>query len=201
MPDERLKEFRAALDEYRALLRELVDEFIEWLRVLGVDGNQRHRRAMVRSYFALVEGTIHRMKQFALLGHHLTGFALPCSDVVALEERSYAIDEKGDVGYRDQFVPLAYNIRFTAKVVSRALQQPFEFHYGDEGWQAFRRSIEIRNRLTHPKTAADTMVSDDDIETIKVSSIWFQRETPKLKDAIDAAIDAYINRHRPPDPA
>jgi hypothetical protein len=196
--DGPLNEFKSALDDYRVLFKDLSEDFVAWLKIIaGGDSSQLVRRAMVRSYFALVEGTLYRMRRFALHAHALSGIDLGCDESVALNELSYSIDDKGDINSRAQFVPLTNSLRFTVKILGRALNQPLSFDYSDSQWQAFRASIDIRNRLTHPKNANDAQVSNDDIDTIKAGSDWFRRETIKFKVAIDDAIAAYAKRSQP----
>jgi hypothetical protein len=42
-----------------------------------------------------------------------------------------------------------------------------------DGWEIFRRSLKVRDRLTHPKRAADLLVADDELTDLMQVWEWF----------------------------
>ena len=49
-------------------------------------------------------------------------------------------------------------------------------------WRAFRKAIEIRNRLMHPRELADLDVLDDELDTVVTAQKWFFGATIDLQD-------------------
>ncbi|PYC04718.1 hypothetical protein DMX09_14940 [Pseudomonas protegens] len=45
--------------------------------------------------------------------------------------------------------------------------------FGHNGYESFREGAKIRNQVTHPKCAAQIMLSHQDIETVKLAENWF----------------------------
>lgn len=48
-----------------------------------------------------------------------------------------------------------------------------ELRIGATHWDHFGKSIEIRNRITHPKSSNDFRISDEDLQNIREVSSWF----------------------------
>ena len=49
----------------------------------------------------------------------------------------------------------------------------FTTNLKEDDWEKFRLSIEIRNRITHPKHSSDLLISEDEIETVMQAHDWF----------------------------
>ena len=66
------------------------------------------------------------------------------------------------------------------------------------GWDSFQRAIEMRNRITHPRTPEDLNLSKEDFNHIELGATWFSdnienlinqfaERLKKLKKAFDDA--------------
>ena len=51
--------------------------------------------------------------------------------------------------------------------------QPLAITFGDQGWQSFRQALDVRDRLTHPKTFEDCHVDEVALNTVEQGHTWF----------------------------
>lgn len=56
-----------------------------------------------------------------------------------------------------------------------------ELRIGATHWDHFGKSIEIRNRITHPKSSNNFRISDEDLQNIREVSSWFCDVTDALE--------------------
>lgn len=42
----------------------------------------------------------------------------------------------------------------------------------DEGWESFKKGIDVRNRITHPKRAGDLQLSQEDSHHVTAALLW-----------------------------
>jgi len=63
--------------------------------------------------------------------------------------------------------------RFAFATCSRAFGITNTLNVGDARWDSFQKAIEMRNRITHPRTPEDLHLSDEDFEQIKLALFWF----------------------------
>ena len=96
-------------------------------------------------------------------------------DVLLLREEAYEIANNGEVKLKgDRFVRIETNLKFVAKTAARALEFEHNLDTNGEGWRALLQTFDIRNRLVHPKAAADLLVSDDETTVVAKAQDWFQ---------------------------
>jgi hypothetical protein len=95
------------------------------------------------------------------------------AEYAMLADQSYDLKANGETSIQPKFLRLPDNLRFTIKVVSRLFEMQLELGVGTTAWGNFKKAIEIRNRITHPKNASDIDISDDEIKTCKEVSGWF----------------------------
>jgi hypothetical protein len=127
-----------------------------------------HRRELVRSVFAAIEGLHWQLKQDVL--QHPTAELSP-HERAAMAEETYNVDERGNVNAMPRFLPLTTAIRLVVQMVQR-YRPTYTVDYGRRGWADLKTAIEIRNRLAHPKTLEDLSVSDKDIDATMSGFYW-----------------------------
>src|SRR2546421_5319446 len=165
-----------ALAELQEIQEVLFSDVKACTETLSMQSSAFGRRAYVRAMFAYVEGTIFSLKQVALIDADEAGINLTRAELSFLLEESYQLTDTGKAEARHNYgVRLAPNIRFVFNLVARIYNLAYELKVNDSGWSSFREALEIRNRLTHPKTAADTVVSHNDFLLASQAFIWFQR--------------------------
>lgn len=147
------------------------------------------RRTAVRAIFALIEGVVYRMKQLAYEVHAYEGAPLPSADVALLLEESYELNDKGVAITRHNYPQIEKNIKFAFASVGRAYSVSYQLNLGDAGWDAFKKTLKVRNRLMHPKHTQDLIVSDEEAAIMMVAYLWFLSNMKALLDEVGAALN------------
>lgn len=132
------------------------------------------RRAYVRAVFALIEATVEQHKRLLMDLASRSAVALDQGTEAVLVEQAFVADDKGKVGSREQYLSLRRKIRVVYRAAATAFGRDFEVKYDDQGWQRFASAIEIRDRLTHPKSYADCDVDDDDLDSVDQGHEWYR---------------------------
>lgn len=125
-----------------------------------------NRRTYVRTVFASIEAVIYVLKQHALQHRQLGGFS--DGEIAMLEEKTYTPD-KGKGRAKPKFLRLNENFPFAIGVLYRVLKSPFKLDKKGKEWEAFKKAIEVRNRITHPKLLELLGVNDEEIEAVGVA--------------------------------
>ncbi len=73
------------------------------------------------------------------------------------------------------------------KVVKTGLAVDFT---GD-GWRAMEKTIEVRNRLTHPKRREDIIVSDEDLADLVRANEWLL-QARDMMDAVNQVLQRTV---------
>lgn len=164
------KEVQQAEAMRTAFIRILIEDVIGALALHEMDGSQSHRRHLIRALFTAIEGMVWTYRE------HVVGVAKSCDTLtfeeeLAFSEVSYSVTSQGKIVELARFVPLLAMFRLTTKLAER-LDQNLIVRFDDTGWEALRRTVEIRNRITHPKSEADLEISEPDLSTCRVGFDW-----------------------------
>ena len=136
--------------------------------------SQFARRTVIRTQFAFIEGLANSLAAVAARSAPVESGILSVGDLALLEERDFALDDRGELVCRNARLPLLKRIRHVLRCYPRIHGASFDPHYGGAGWQALRDSLELRHRLTHPKNETSLRVSDEEFEKAAVAFDWFQ---------------------------
>jgi hypothetical protein len=151
------------------------------------------RRALVRNVMTLVEGTVFAIKNLALETRGTMEGDLSVAELVLLLEDSYDLDDNGRTRTRINFLRVNSNLRFAFAILAKIhgiADSPLDV--GGAGWQAFLRTVAVRNALTHPKKTGDLEVSDAAVSDAKETFSWFIVQFLALMMAIlDERISAF----------
>jgi hypothetical protein len=90
-----------------------------------------------------------------------------------LKNTKYDIRENGDIKQKYNQTTLKADIKFTFKQVCSLKFFTLKFGYSDRRWSQLLKTIDVRNRLTHPKTLADQTVTNSEVEDCVASLEWF----------------------------
>ena len=144
-------------------LKTLLDEDIAYCgRLYNSDQQcQTFRRILIRAQFAFVEAGIYAMRYMAVEG-----------DVTIIPKKTTAKDNLSD-----SFTQLAETLGLSSRVDKRSA-----------GWDAMIKAFKIRDRVTHPKSREDLLISDADMEIFKRAVLWFSNEMHDLALARTAKI-------------
>ncbi|MEO8491848.1 hypothetical protein [Pseudomonas sp.] len=144
-------------------------------KALESNDSQPTRRAYIRSVFAVIEGTVWILKQALLSAaagpenHH----SLRRGEYELLSDKSYELKNNGEIREQIKFLKLQDNIRFTYKMIERYTGTKFNLEINTRDWDNFVNAINVRNRITHPKTAAEFSISDNELIFCKQVTSWF----------------------------
>jgi hypothetical protein len=176
-------------------------DFVGMLTILSLDQietyerlqtdpfHQPARRSWVRTLCSQVEAFAFGMKQFLASTAQFPNVRLTPLDVMLLREESYEITDSGETKIKsDRWVRPETNLKFVAKIAGRALNFEYSVNPNAPGWKALMSTFRVRNRLVHPKSAADLIVQDEEIVTTNEGHSWFQSFQQQLWDRINEGL-------------
>lgn len=176
------------MDEH-ALHTIVYDDALEAWQELAAGDSPRRRRAYIRTAFAAIEALTFMLKREALRSGDANPGLYTLGERSMLLEESYAIGSRGDVVASPKFTPTPANFRFAVDMMMRATLPGFTIHVGVPGWEALKKATIIRNRLVHPKSAAEMSVSDDDLKVVQDAFFWVNDSTVQsLAQAVEILI-------------
>lgn len=138
------------------------------------------RRLYVRAAVCYVESNVYALKNSVIDMIDCGDFQALPGEMCLLLEESYHLNEKGNIRTRPSFVSLESNIRFVFDITSRANNVEFVLDCSGLGWAAMKNAIEVRNRVTHPKSGSDFDISDTELEYVATAYDWFGRQVVEL---------------------
>lgn len=148
--------------------------------------DQAAKRDFVRASFAAIEGAVWVFRE------HVHGLAqitekLEEAEKIALSETAYNVDQTGRVLQQNKFLTLVATIRLCASIANR-IAPSSNIDFSASGWQDLRDAIQIRNRITHPKTLHDLLLSDRDVTSCANAMQWFlDASTRVMRETVSAA--------------
>jgi hypothetical protein len=152
------------------------------------------RRAYIRAVYALVEGVVYSMKQYAIAVDQMDGKIFSPAEIALLTEKTYDLSDKGEVVTGKAKISVNKSIKHAFRAVTHANQIEFRLGVGDVGWDYFQKGIEIRDRITHPKKTEDLHVSKDEEGIVFKASIWFINNfnecLNKIKEGLEQRVKA-----------
>jgi hypothetical protein len=168
------------------MMKELIEELAVLQPVLEQDPKcQSRRRLYIRTTFAIVEGYACLLRENArrhLFSRFANTLSIEIQKAHFLDDYSYEIRENGEIRRKNRCdYPLASHLAFTLRTLAEEVGSPTDFISGN-GWDAFNKSVKIRNRITHPKTSADIFVTDEEYETLHEGISWATSTCQKILD-------------------
>ena len=140
--------------------------------VVGDEVPDAARRALIRTAFAAIEGILWQLKTGLADRATITPRMFTAGEESLLFEETYEVDDDGEIRILQRFIPLLRNIRVTVRILQR-VRPGYTPDFSNHGWAAFRKSLAVRNRLTHPKSYNDLQVSDDELTNALAAFHWF----------------------------
>jgi hypothetical protein len=125
------------------------------------------RRAYVRAVFAAIAGAVEFMRLFAR--QHPDNFTP--GELALLQETRPDLDQNGNVVERKNKSPADAELLFAYRAWTKTFGAEFALR-GDENWSNFKKGARIRDRITHPKSAADFDLSEEDVLCVEAIAEW-----------------------------
>lgn len=166
-------------------LGETLDELLQVSGVLRRDieslsaayrddwSSQPLRRTFVRAYWSMIEGEVFCMKQFTLRACELGSISLSADEHVFLSETHVVVDANGVATQKHVHVDTLSNIKRTLKTAASRFDLDWNPNFGTQGWEKLTCSLDLRHRITHPKTTAELTISDSELDMHKDAFGWF----------------------------
>lgn len=130
--------------------------------------NDCMRRAVVRAIMSGIEGLLWDIKRSLLTRASL----FSGGDLQYLREIAYEVRDNGEVREIAKFIPLRTNLKALHSLIVRSgieAQPCFE----GLGWTSMVASVEVRNRITHPKSPQDLHVTEKEVTDAIRAFSWF----------------------------
>lgn len=153
----------------------------ELLTITAVD-TQFARRTLVRAYFALFEGLSFLLRQITLATDGGRFVILTPEESTMLQEKQRYLKLKDS---------LTQSLRYYAKCHRPT---PYKPNHRSPGWQAMIEAIEVRDRVTHPKSASSVLITDAEHKQMLNAGLWWAdsvRELLMLCEEADAHYGQY----------
>lgn len=151
--------------EFKAPLLALLKDSIEVGKFLDSGDSQCARRMSIRSLFTYFEGSVWIIKQACVKAtcEVCRKVKNPGREGLLLDE-SYEVDANGTIKIRPRFTPIASNLRFAFTTFEELAGCKIDLMIGTHHWQNFKTTIEVHNRITHPRQEEDLFITDEELE-------------------------------------
>ena len=141
----------------------------------NADESQYAKRALVRAFFAQVEGLSYQLRQVTIASLRDTGQLSP-AEVQLLREVRESIDDRGNVREVTSYLSFPDSVLFSMKIYVKNHGAKFDIDKNHPGWSAFKQATQTRHRVTHPKNAASLEIADSDVRNLETASSWWQEQ-------------------------
>ena len=159
-----------------------------------VGDNQTSRRDFIRTLFAAVEGSVWLFRE------HVRSIADDLDELspmlaMAINENSYSVGENGKLIEQQRHIPMLSMIRLVTNLAKK-LSPDLDADFSGSGWIDLKRTIAIRNRITHPKSTSDLNITSDDTNTAWSGLIWLLEHVALTLNATIAAQVEYLDQFK-----
>jgi len=190
--DQAVRELQATW----AVLNADIDEAVAYGRAQNTPYAQR---ALFRAFFALVEGLSFQLRQITVAS--LDGIPLLSEEeLFLLKERVHRIDESGRPKSADLYLQFPQSLLFSIGTYVKNHGAQFSVETSGNGWQAFKISCAVRNRLMHPKSSDSLAPTNDELQALTEASRWWHATLLAMFRVCDES-DEYWRQQLPQDEA
>ena len=115
---------------------------------------------------------------------------LESDEAEALSEQQIFVGDDGKISHKRRYLSISATVRLSARIASR-IDANFQPDFSGTQWQNFRSFVDLRNRLTHPKSLSDLEVADHEIDLAISAFFWLLELSANAMDAANAALRAH----------
>ena len=116
-------------------------------------------RILIRTFFAEVEGSIFALRETILWAHEREEVELSTAEETLLREQTYLFNaRKKRIETRPAYGRTIESILLVCSTAERCWNCADAMDLSDNGWECFKRLLEVRNEITHPKGPTGLMV-------------------------------------------
>ena len=172
----------------------LMQDALAAIRRHAEAGDQASRRDLIRTLFSASEGLVWIFRE------HVSSVArqmdeLEKAEATALAEVVYAVGEDGRINAQRRYVSISAAVRLCVRIACR-LDKTLNIRFDESGWQDFRVFVERRNRLSHPKSQDDLLVTEAEAARCLAAFHWLVEICVSAMEATHQAGLAYRTEMR-----
>lgn len=168
----------------------LILDVISSMERYETEDTQVTRRDLVRTIFAAVEGLAWTYR-LHILEVAKSADAVTLEEELAFSEVSYLVSDQGKIVSQQRFVPMPAMLRLTTRLADK-LCPGLDAKFDTIGWDRFRKSVKIRNRVTHPKNEGDLHISGKDVSTCIAAFYWLLDLSVSAMEAATLALKDHV---------
>jgi hypothetical protein len=159
----------------KSLMRALTNDFELCAKRLAAEDTQFMRRTLFRTAFSMFEALNYFVAKKTLEVQVDRWANRRKVDIVLLNlltGRKHAITDDGEVRGSAARPPFRNFTAFVLKSFAKTAGVRKNYFKGD-GWLAFRMALKVRNRITHPQTKKELLISNDDSSALLEGASWY----------------------------
>jgi hypothetical protein len=155
---------------------------------------QFDKRNYIRALFAQLEGSTYYWKDMALKIQKSNPSFLSPAEYALTREMQYNLQDNGKPREYKRLLRSKENILFGLRLLAKIVDVKLEFDTKSDGWKCFLDAFKIRNRITHPKSNAEGLVSDEDFDTVERCESWYQSQINYITETVISRVDSFTSR-------
>lgn len=178
----------------RSFLSILIGDVIVASDLLRTNDTAAERRNLVRSTLAGIEGLVWIARESVRDSLETLDELTPLASM-ALREQTYMIANNGDIIEQIRFVTLPAMIQLVCRQAARIVPD-LNVRFDSVGWSQLKKAIEIRNRVTHPKSLEDLTITESDLAILSSGFSWVAATTEYVMAMIVVVQRGHLNNQR-----
>jgi hypothetical protein len=143
--------------------------------IVSLDEDRSSNRTFTKTLFCMVEAVSFRMRQIMLERYENELLKISAEEYIVLSEIRVEIDSKGKIKQRPGFYNFSEMFLFTFRTYCSHYDKMeiYSKYLSDYRYEAFTKSVLIRNKLTHPKSVFDINISKGNTSNMLLAYEWF----------------------------
>jgi len=162
-----------AIEQLKAVYKVLAEDLNEIVAYGKKSPSPFAHRTLVRTHFALMEGLAFQLRQVTLASLQRKGVLSP-EEILLLKEERPALKKNGKVESIDSHQRPLPNLLFSIRCYVKNHGATYEPDTSNSGWAAMREFVQIRNRVTHPKSTEDLDLDDKQLQYVADAASWWK---------------------------
>lgn len=148
---------------------------------------QSARRDLVRTLFAAIDGTVWAFRETVVDAASST-YGLTPEEEAVLSETAFNVSKSGKITAQAKFVPQRALIKLVTRIALRISRETL-VDFSEAEWSKHKSATDVRNRITHPKSASDLYLSETDVQDSLDAFFWlFARLTDVMASTVNAQL-------------
>lgn len=131
-------------------------------------------RTFLRTLASEFEARLHMLSEILLHLDHGKQ-RLSAEELLILKEISISLGRNGKITSSRKFYPFLDRLRFVLGCYERIYDLEIFFDKSDARWISVKKFIEIRNRITHPRSPDDLWIDPNDYDHLNHAQDWIRK--------------------------